>query len=104
MEIKETPIFTRLVREAMSDEEYRQLQLALVRNPELGSGAGVGGLRKVRWGIGGRGKSGGIRIIYYWVRAQNVILMLYLFPKNELTNLTAEQKRILLEVVKWEYP
>lgn len=104
MEIKETAVFTRLIREAMSEEEYRRLQLALVENPGLGSGAGVGGIRKIRWGVEGRGKSGGVRVIYYWAQAHDVILMLYLFPKNEQANLTADQKRILLQVVREEYP
>jgi hypothetical protein len=44
------------------------------------------------------------RTWYYWARRQSVILMLYLFPKNVQDNLTEEQKRVLLEVVRREYP
>lgn len=65
MQIRETPIFTRQIQDTLSDDEYRRMQAALVENPELGSGAGVGGLRKLRWGIEGGGKRGGIRVIYY---------------------------------------
>lgn len=62
MVIVESPIFTALIKKLMSDEEYRELQQALVIRPNLGDIIqGSGGLRKVRWRIGGsgnRGKSG----------------------------------------------
>ena len=62
----ETKLFTRLVQKYLSDDEYFELQQALLANPE----AGVviprsGGIRKLRWGVAGRGKSGGIRVIYF---------------------------------------
>ena len=67
MEIIETSFFTRQVQAILSEEEYRQLQMALVLQPGMGAVIpGSGGLRKVRWSIGGRGKRGGIRVIYYW--------------------------------------
>lgn len=88
----------------MADDEYRRLQAVLIENPELGGGAGAGGLRKLRWGIEGRGKRGGVRVLYYWARRDGVILMLYLFPKNEQDDLTDAQKRHLLDYVKREYP
>jgi len=66
--IIETPIFTKLIQNLMSDDEYKELQEALVSRPDLGDIIkGSGGLRKVRWRLDGRGKSGGIRAIYYWV-------------------------------------
>ncbi len=66
MIIIETPIFTRLTNEMMTDDEYRELQEALVNRPESGDLIKKsGGLRKVRWKLQGRGKSGGIRVIYY---------------------------------------
>ena len=56
----------------MTDEEYRVLQEALVFRPTMGDLIpGSGGLRKVRWKIEGRGKSGGVRVIYYWVTAKD---------------------------------
>jgi putative transcriptional regulator len=81
--IIETAIFTRQVQAAMAEEAYRELQAALIARPDLGSViAGGGGLRKVRWRASGRGKRGGARIIYYWAVNQEVILMLFLYPKN----------------------
>ena len=64
MEIIETPVFTRRIKNVLSDDEYRRLQWALVINPEAGSLISQGrGLRKLRWAIPGKGKSGGLRII-----------------------------------------
>jgi hypothetical protein len=62
----ETKLFTRLVQEYLSDDEYSELQQALLANPE--SGVVIprsGGIRKLRWGVAGRGKRGGIRVIYF---------------------------------------
>ena len=70
----ETRLFTRLVLEYLSDEQYADLQMALVANPELGPViAGTGGVRKLRWAAPGRGKRGGYRVIYYVRRPKGVI-------------------------------
>ena len=62
----ETKIFTRLVDELMSDEGLAALQQSLIESPEAGDVVpGSGGVRKVRWGMPGRGKRGGLRVIYY---------------------------------------
>ena len=62
----ETKLFTRLVLEYLSDDEYSELQQALIANPEAGAIVpGSGGVRKLRWGLAGRGKRGGIRVIYF---------------------------------------
>jgi len=62
----ETKLFTRLVHEYLSDDEYSKLQQALLSDPEAGAVIrGSGGVRKLRWGIAGRGKRGGIRVIYF---------------------------------------
>ena len=62
----ETKLFTRLVQEYLSDDEYSRLQQALAAAPEVGSVIpGSGGVRKMRWGVAGRGKRGGLRVIYY---------------------------------------
>jgi mRNA-degrading endonuclease RelE of RelBE toxin-antitoxin system len=104
MEIRETPIFTRQVLAAKNDEEYRLLQVRLVLNQELGVVIpGTGGLRKVRWQAEGRGKRGGYRVIYYWARTDGVILMLYMFAKNERGDLTPDQKKALRRVVEAEF-
>jgi mRNA-degrading endonuclease RelE of RelBE toxin-antitoxin system len=61
----ETQLFSRLVQEYLSDDEYRALQATLIENPEAGSViSGSGGVRKLRWAAPGRGKRGGYRIIY----------------------------------------
>ena len=70
----ETRLFTKLVLDYLSDEEYSALQEALMRAPEAGPVIpGSGGVRKLRWGAPGRGKRGGYRVIYYVRRAHGVI-------------------------------
>ena len=102
--IVETPTFNRRRPDLLDDEEYRLLQLALARNPELGAIIpGGGGLRKARWELEGRGKRGGARIIYYWAVSADLILLLFLYSKNERADLTKEQLRILAKLVKEEF-
>ena len=92
----ETKLFTRSVHEYLSDEEYSQLQLALIANPEIGSVIpGSGGVRKMRWGIAGRGKRGGLRVIYFLRTRQGQIWMLTLYPKNVAENISA---RVLKQI------
>jgi hypothetical protein len=79
----ETRLFTRLVGEHLSDDEYIELQAALAENPEAGAIIPeTGGVRKLRWGVRGRGKRGGLRVIYYLRLRAGVIWMLTLYPKN----------------------
>ncbi len=103
MVIVETPTFTRLIKELMSDEDYRALQETLVSRPDAGDLIrGSGGLRKIRWSLEGRGKSGGVRAIYYWVVSDDHIRMLYVYPKGKQENLTREQlKRLKVIVERW---
>jgi mRNA-degrading endonuclease RelE of RelBE toxin-antitoxin system len=92
----ETSIFTKRIKELMSDENYSRLQTALINNPEFGDVIkGAGGLRKIRWGNEQKGKSGGIRVIYYLRLDDGRIFMLYAYAKNEQEDLTKEQLRIL---------
>ena len=80
----EAKLFTSLVHKYLSDDEYAALQQALTDNPEAGDVIrGSGGVRKVRWGTAGRGKRGGIRVIYYLRPRQGEIWMLTLYAKNE---------------------
>ncbi len=67
MEFIETPTFTRLITDLLTDNEYRLLQNILVEDPERGALIRGGGIRKLRYALAGGGKSGGIRVIYYWV-------------------------------------
>ena len=61
---------------------------------------GTGGLRKVRWKLEGRGKSGGVRVIYYWMTKDEQIYMLYVYLKSEQEELTSEQKKALKTIVE----
>jgi mRNA-degrading endonuclease RelE of RelBE toxin-antitoxin system len=103
VKIIETTIFTKRISSLLTAEEYRNLQNELIFNPDKGKVIrGSGGLRKIRWGISGKGKSGGIRIIYYWIIKKETILMLLVYPKNEQDNLTPEQLKILKTLVEKE--
>jgi mRNA-degrading endonuclease RelE of RelBE toxin-antitoxin system len=100
----ETPVFTRTVVGHLDDHDYRSLQLALLLRPELGPLIpGSGGLRKIRWSLPGRGKRGGLRIIYFWDEPSETFYMLYVYPKNEQENLSAKQLRVLRRVVREEF-
>jgi mRNA-degrading endonuclease RelE of RelBE toxin-antitoxin system len=97
----ETRLFTRLVREYLDDDEYRELQKVLMDNPETGNIIpGSGGLRKVRWRAPGRGKRGGYRVIYYARLEQGVILMLTMYPKNVAENIPAHVLRQIRKEVE----
>ncbi len=105
MVIIETSVFTRQVQKLFSDEEYRHLQMILSTRPDMGVIIpGSGGLRKARWGLRGRGKSGGVRVIYYWAVEQNRLLLLLMYPKNVRDNLSPAQLKMLRQIVKEEYP
>jgi mRNA-degrading endonuclease RelE of RelBE toxin-antitoxin system len=98
-------MFTRLVRRFLTDDEYRLLQAALAIRPQAGAVIrGTGGLRKIRWGSEGRGKSGGLRVIYYSVVDRDTILMLYLYDKAEQDDLSPSQARALRKIIEEEYP
>ena len=104
MVIIETSIFTKRIKELMTDEIYRELQNTLVAYPEFGKLIqGSAGLRKVRWGIACKGKRGGVRVIYYFSNGKNKIFMLMVYAKNEHSNLTKEQLSLLKKVVEREF-
>ena len=96
----ETKLFTRLVHNYFTDDEYAALQNAIVANPEAGDVIrGSGGVRKLRWGVAGRGKRGGVRVIYYLRLQQGQVWMLTLYAKNEADNIPgAVLKKIKEEI------
>lgn len=101
MQFIETPTFTRLLLALLSDEEYRTLQNVLLENPECGDLIqGGGGIRKLRHGRQGSGKRGGVRVIYYWRKAQNQIYFLLIYSKGRKDDLSAEETALLRELVK----
>jgi len=86
----ETKLFTRLVQEYLTDNDYAQLQEALIKDPEAGTVIpGSGGVRKMRWGMAGRGKRGGLRVIYFLRIRQGQIWLLTLYPKNVAESIPA---------------
>ena len=105
MVVIETIVFTRRVTELLPGDEYRLLQATLVDRPDAGPIIpGGAGLRKIRWSASGHGKRGGARIIYYWAVAQDRILMLFIYAKNESADLTPGQIKTLRQIMEKEYP
>lgn len=105
MLIIETSVFTRQVLGLLTDDEYRDLQEVLAGRPDVGSViVGGGGLRKVRWGVKGKGKRGGVRVIYYWAVQQEQLLMLFIYPKSERDDLSRDQLKTLRKMIEEEYP
>ena len=104
----ETTAFTRRVREQWLDEDLRELQQELLRNPEKGAlDPGTGGLRKVRMRIRstGKGKSSGARVHYLYLPSDKVVYLIFLYLKGEQATLTAGQKkqvRLVAEAFKRE--
>lgn len=97
----ETPLFTRLIVDLLPDEDYRLLQEALMIRPEAGDLIpGGDGLRKIRWGLPGRGKRGGLRIIYYWDVSADRIYLLLPYAKSHQEDLTPAQLKVLRQLVK----
>lgn len=102
---KETPVFTRQISDLISDDELSALEWILMANPERGDLIrGSGGLRKIRWAGSGRGKRGGLRVIYYWHVPGSTILFLLAYPKNEQDDLTQAQIKVLKTLVQSEFP
>lgn len=102
----ETSVFTRQIVEKLSDDEYAQLQAALVFRPEAGDLIpGGGGIRKIRWGETQRhrGKRGGVRVIYYWYEEGALIYMLLVYSKGEKDDLSPAEKRLLKHLVSEEF-
>jgi hypothetical protein len=83
MVLIESAIFTRQVLELLTDEEYAGLLWQLCLHPSAGAVIqGTGGLRKTRWTAGGRGKRGGVRVIYFHAAGQNQIRLLVMYRKG----------------------
>jgi hypothetical protein len=97
----ETKLFTRLVQEYLTDDEYRQLQALLMQQPDAGEVVpGSGGVRKLRWRASGRGKRGGYRVVYFAKREQGVVWMLTMYPKNVKDNIPAHVLRAIRREVE----
>ena len=96
----ETSVFTRQIKSLIPDRSYLEMQQFLARLPTAGDLIrGSNGCRKLRWKARGQGKRGGIRLIYYWIRSDDLILMLSAYSKTTTENLTAVQIKILGQLV-----
>ena len=101
----ETSVFTRQITGLLLDDELNALQWVLMAKPDHGDLIrGSGGLRKIRWAGSGRGKRGGLRVIYYWHVPGSTILFLLAYPKNEQDDLTPAQLKVLKAIIQTEYP
>jgi hypothetical protein len=96
----ETPEFIQQVADLLRDDERVELIDYVARNPEAGVVMrGTGGVRKLRWGLQGRGKRGGARVIYYYHNGTMPIFLLTVFPKNVKVDLNQAQKNALRSLI-----
>jgi len=92
--VVETSAFARRAEKLLSIEEHEELVFYLALHPQSGDEIpGTGGVRKMRFAARGKGKSGGVRVIYYFFDEVNPLYAIYLYGKNEQVNLTPEQKK-----------
>src|SRR5246127_4985655 len=98
MEFLEAPTFTRYVSRYLTDDEYRELQNRLAAAPDHGDVIpGTGGFRKLRWADPrrGKGRRGGLRVIYYYFPGDEQIWLMAVYGKDEADNLTPKEKKAL---------
>ena len=94
LSIVETSAFARRAEKLLTTEEHEELLYYLALHPQSGDEIpGTGGVRKVRFAARGKGKSGGVRVIYYFFDEENPLYAIFLYGKNEQANLSPEQKR-----------
>lgn len=101
MEFIETPISTKAITELLSDDEYSAFQKYLIENPESGDVIkGGSGIRKIRWSLANRGKSGSMRVIYYYKIVNNQIFLIYVYTKKKKSDLSEQEKKLFGEIAK----
>jgi hypothetical protein len=98
--VVEVPEFLSLVRKLMSEEEHDALVDYVAYNPTAGDlMVGTGGLRKLRWAMAGRGKSGGARIIYYYHNVGLPLFLLTAYAKNEQADISQADRNAYRDLV-----
>lgn len=98
--IAEVPEYIRQAEKLLTTEERQDIVSYLAAHPKAGDLIeGTGGIRKLRWGRGGRGKSGGVRVIYYHHSEVMPLYLLALFAKNERANLSKAERNDLAKLV-----
>ena len=101
MEFIEATLFTKLVYTYLTDDEYLGLQSYLLQFPEFGKVVpGSGGVRKLRCGMSGIGKRGGVRVIYYFKKKDDEIWLLTIYSKSETENIPAHILRKIAEEIQ----
>lgn len=101
----ELPAFERHRKNYLSDDSFREFQWMLINHPEAGDIIeGTGGLRKIRFKDAKRnkGKRGGLRVIYYWWQKGAQFWLFTIYNKDEMSDLTPDQKKLLKELLKHE--
>jgi len=101
----ELPPFERYRADYLDDDAFLRLQRLLMLNPEAGALiAGTGGLRKLRFADErrGKGKRGGLRVIYYWWNAGLQFWLFTVYDKDETSDLTKAQRETLKQMIKSE--
>jgi hypothetical protein len=101
----EAPAFSRHVADYLEDDAYRAFQVSLAENPLVGDVMpGTGGFRKVRWADPrrGKGRRGGLRIIYFYFETERQIWLMTLYDKSEASDLSAREKKILKTAIDAE--
>lgn len=97
----ETPEFISRADKLMTEENRQELVAYLAANPTAGDLIpGTGGVRKLRWGLEGRGKRGGARIIHFFHNADLPLFILTAFAKNERADLTQEERNSFRRLTK----
>ncbi|MGD0465208.1 MAG: type II toxin-antitoxin system RelE/ParE family toxin [Gammaproteobacteria bacterium] len=101
----ESSIFTKLIANYLDDMQYSELQKYLMNDPNIGVLIqGTGGLRKIRWTLGNKGKRGGARIIYFWKKPEEQIYLITIYAKNEIKDLSIKDKIMLKQIIeKWHH-
>lgn len=99
--VAQTPEFLRKIRRLISDAENQALIAYLAEHPKAGDlMRGTGGVRKLRWARDGSGKSGGVRVVYYFHDERLPLYLLTVFGKNARSNISDAQRNELASLVK----
>jgi len=101
----EAPVFERHRESYLNDDDYLAFQKSLLKNPFQGNLIkGCGGFRKTRWSDSSRnkGKRGGLRVIYYYLESLNQVWLYTIYNKDEMSDLTQEQRKILKTAITAE--
>lgn len=94
--VMETPAFESAAKGTLSEDERTEFVNFIAANPQAGNIIKeTGGVRKVRWASKNKGKSGGVRVIYYYHSDDVPVFLLTVYPKKEKDNLSASEKKVL---------